>query len=214
MRTKLMLTAALTMALVGCGDIQGNGDIVEQELVVGRFSGISLAEGLQGDITVGPEASVKIRGDSNLLEYIRLELQGSVLTSSVSSGLGLLPSQPIVVTVITPSLAEVKASNGTDMSVSGLDAEELTVKAGVRSGVSVSGSARRLTLVASGDSEVQAGELLTEVASVEVSGGSGVTVHVTQEISGAASGGSTITVRGSPPQRNLPTSGGSQVHFE
>jgi hypothetical protein len=214
MRTKLRLTAVLAVALAGCGDIEGNGDIVEQQLVVGRFSGISLAEGLKGDITVGPEASVKIRGDSNLLEYIRLELEDGVLTSTVTAGSGLLPSQPIVVTVVTPTLTEVTASNGSEVIIRGLDAEDFKLSVSFRSEVTASGAARRLTLLASVESEVHAGELLAEVASVEVSGGSDVTVHATQGISGTASGGSAVTVLGGPPLRNISTPDGGQVHFE
>lgn len=214
MRAKLMLGAVLTMALVGCGDIEGNGDIVEQERSVGAFSGVFLAEGLRGDVTVGPQASVKIRGDSNLLEYIRLELREGVLTSELGTGLIMMPSEPIVVTIVTPTLKELRALNGTYLNASGIDTEGFLLRAGGRSRVSVSGSAGRLTLATAGDSDVQAGELAVEVASIDVSGSSDVRLHVTQEVSGKATTGSNVVIQGNPPQSDIAVSGGSQVLFE
>lgn len=214
MRTKLMLAALLAMALVGCEDIQGNGDIVEQERPVGAFARVSLAEGLHGDVIVGPETSVKIRGDSNLLEFIRLELRDGVLTSELDGRMGLFPSQPIVVTIITPTLKELRALNGTHLSASGIDTESFVLRASTHARVNVSGSAGKLTLAATNDSDVQAGELAVETASIGVSGSTEVRLHVTQEIFGTASGGSSITVQGNPPVRDIKTSESSQVHFE
>jgi hypothetical protein len=214
MQMKRTLWAVLVVALAGCEDIQGNGDIVEQERPAGAFSGVFLAAGLQGDITVGATHSVKIRGDSNLLDFIRLELRDGILTSDLDQGLSLLPSEPIVVTVVTPTLTELQALNGTRMSASGIDTESLTLRVAGRSTVSVSGAARKLTLVAVRNGEVQAGDLAVEVAEIEVSDSSRARLHVTQQISGTATGGSDVTVLGNPPQSDISTSGGGQVLFE
>ncbi|HYH99887.1 GIN domain-containing protein [Hyalangium sp.] len=214
MQMKRTLWAVLVVALAGCEDIQGNGDIVEQERPTGTFSGVFLAAGLHGDITVGVTPSVKIRGDSNLLDFIRLELRDGILTSDLDQGLSLLPSEPIVVTVVTPTLTELQALNGTRMSASGIDTESLTLRVAGRSTVNVSGTARKLTLVAVRNGEVQAGDLAVEVAEIAVSDSSRARLHVTQQISGTASSGSDVTVLGNPPQSDIATSGGGQVLFE
>jgi hypothetical protein len=209
-----MLASLLALALAGCGDVQGNGNIVEQERPVGSFSGVFLAEGLHGEVLIGPESSVKIRGDSNLLDYIRLELREGVLTSQLDGGMGLFPTEPIVVTIVTPTLKEVRAVNGTYLNASGISTERFLVRAATRARVTVSGSARGLTLAAANDSDVQAGELAVETASISVSGATHVRLNVTQEISGTASGGSSIIIQGHPALNDIITSGGSQVHFE
>jgi len=214
MRTQLMLVAVLASALVGCEDIQGNGHIVEQERSIGALTGVFLASGLHGDITVGETPSVKIRGDSNLLNFIRLELRDGILTSELDEGLSLLPTEPIVVSVVTPTLTQLKALNGTHLSASGISTESLTLRVVGRSTVSVAGSARKLTLEAFRNGEIQAGELAVEVASIDVSDKSTVRLHVTQQISGTASSGSGVTIVGNPPQSDIATSGGGQVLFE
>lgn len=214
MRTQRLLTGVLALALVGCGAIQGNGNIVEQDRPLGAFAGVFLAEGLHGEVAVGPEKGVRVRGDSNLLDYIRLEVREGMLTSELDEGLSLLPSEPMVVTIVTPTLTEVRALNGTRMSVHGIDTEGFSVRAGGRSRVNVSGSAGKLTLVAAGDSEVEARALVVEEGSIDVSGHSDVRLHVTQEVSGTAAGASDILIQGNPPQRDIATSGGSQVRFE
>ena len=214
MRMKRVLVAGLIAALVGCGDIQGNGDIVEQDRSIEAFSGVALAGGLHGDISVGPEASVKIRGDSNLLDYIRLVLKEGVLTSELDTGLSLMPSEPIVAIVVTPTLTEVRASSGAHLLARGINAENLTLRVSGRSELEISGAARKLTLEAALSSQVLAGELIVEQATIDVSGSSDVILHVTQQVSGAASGGSDVLIRGNPPQSAIVTSGGSQVLFE
>jgi hypothetical protein len=214
MRTKLMLVPVLAVALVGCEELQGNGDIVEQERPAGVFSTVSLAEGLRGEVAVGPQASVKIRGDSNLLEHIQLEIRNGVLTSAISGGSGLLPSEPIFVTIVTPTLKELRALNGTHLSASGIDTTGFSLQVSGRSRVHVSGSAEKLSLTTAGDSDVQAGDLAVEVATIDVSGSSEVKLHVTRQISGRASTGSNVIVLGNPPQSDIATTGGSQVLFE
>lgn len=210
-----MLASVLAMALVGCGDIYGDGNIVEQErLVEGPFIGVFLSEGLHGEVTVGPVPSVKIRGDSNLLEYIQLHLREGVLISELDGSMGMFPTEPIVITIVTPTLKQLRAANGTRLSASGISTEIFLLRASTRSRVNVSGSARKLTLEAANDSDVQAGELGVEAASIKVSGGTDVRLNVTEEIFGTASGRSSITIQGTPPLSDISTSGGSQVHFE
>jgi hypothetical protein len=209
-----MLASVLVMALAGCGDIQGDGNIVEQERLVDPFTGVFLAEGLHGEVTVGPEYSVKIRGDSNLLEYIQLNLREGVLTSELDGSMGMFPTEPIVITIVTPNLKQLRATNGTRLSASGISTENLLLRVSTRARVNVSGSARKLTLEAANDSDVQAGELAAETASIRVSGRTEVRLNVTQEIIGTAAGGSSITVQGNPSVSDIDTSGGSQVHFE
>jgi hypothetical protein len=214
MRTKLMLAAVFAMALVGCGEIQGDGNIVEQERPAGVFSGVFLAEGLHGEVSVGPVPSVKIRGDSNLLEYIQLVIREGVLTSELEGSQGLLPSEPIVITIVTPTLRELRALNGTVLNASGIDTESFWLRVNGRSRVNVSGSAGKLTLATAGDSDVQAGELAAEVALIDVSGSSEARLHVTRQVTGTASTGSHVIIQGNPPQSDIATSGGSQVLFE
>jgi hypothetical protein len=176
--------------------------------------GVFLAEGLHGEVTVGPEPSVKIRGDSNLLDYIQLRLREGVLTSELDGGMGMFPTEPIVVTIVTPTLKQLRAANGTSLSASGISTEIFLLRASTRARVNVSGSARKLTLEAANDSDVQAGELAVDAASIKVSGSTDARLNVTEEIIGTASGRSSIIIQGSPSVSDINTSGGSQVHFE
>jgi hypothetical protein len=214
MRTKLMLAALLAMTLAGCADIQGDGNIVEVERLVGSFNGVFLAEGLHGEVIVGPEYSVKIRGDSNLLEYIQLRLREGVLTSELDGGMGMFPTEPIVVTITTPTLKQLRATNGTRLIASGISTENLLLRVSTRGRVNVSGSARKITLEAANDCDVQAGDLSVETASIRVSGRTEARLNVSQEIIGKAAGGSSIIVQGNPSLSDIDTTGGSEVHFE
>jgi hypothetical protein len=114
----------------------------------------------------------------------------------------------------TTLMLVLRAFNGTHLSASGIDTTGFSLQVNGRSRVQVSGSAEMLTLTTAGDSDVQAGELSAEVATIDVSGSSEVKLHVTRQISGTVSTGSNVIVLGNPPQSDIATSGGSQVLFE
>jgi hypothetical protein len=76
------------------------------------------------------------------------------------------------------------------------------------------GALRELDAQISGGSNVQLGAATTETATLNVSGGSQVALTAMQGVSGSASGGSRVTVRGNPAARSIELSGGSTVSYE
>jgi hypothetical protein len=66
----------------------------------------------------------------------------------------------------------------------------------------------------SGGSRAQLGDLVAQSAKLDVSGGSTVRLTASASVTGAASGGSEVFVRGNPASRAIETSGGSSVSYE
>jgi hypothetical protein len=67
----------------------------------------------------------------------------------------------------------------------------------------VRGAARSLTAEASGGSDIEAGSLEAEEATVRVSGGSDATIWASASVDINASGGSDVSVLGNPPQQRV-----------
>jgi hypothetical protein len=200
---------------MGCGITYGNGAIVEQPRATGDFSGVRVGHGFHANVIIGPETSVKIRGDENLLDDISLEVRShGVLTVDPDFSWGFSPSEPILLTIMTPTLRLVDTSGGVRATVSGLQDGDFTLEASGGSRVVLFGFTPQLDMEASGGSQVQALGLTAESATIDASGGSKASVAVIERVLAEASGGSTIVVHGNPPQRETRTSGGGQVLFE
>jgi len=107
MKSRLLLSVALTVILVGCdggcGELPGNGVIVEQSRDTGPFTGVVSSLGFQTEVLVGPETTVKLRGDENLLEHISLGVgTDGVLTTFWAVSAPPVPTQPFALTITTP----------------------------------------------------------------------------------------------------------------
>jgi len=218
MKSRLLLSVALAAILVGCdggcGEIPGNGVIVEQSRDLEPFTGVVSSLGIQAEVIVGPEQSVKLRGDENLLELVHLQVgTDGVLTAWWAASAPPVTTQPFVLTVTTPTLRKAGAEGRSRLLARGIQ-EDLSVSASDRSEVILEGTAQGLSLEAWDGGRVLAQELPVGIATVMMRDGARATVHVTQQLTGSVVDGSSLTVRGRPPQVNLIDSEDSEVLFE
>jgi hypothetical protein len=182
------------MSIAACGPI-GSGDLVSEEREVGEFEGIHVSGGIDLDLTVDPAAAVSVTVvyDDNLLERIETEVEGTTLVIR-SRGSYSVSGPGRLVEVTTPVLEELAASGGSD--------------------VDGSGTLDMLLIAASGGSDLDLSDLVAGSVSVNASGGSDVTVNVTEEVVGSASGGSDLTILGDPASQRIDVSGGADVNNE
>jgi hypothetical protein len=239
MPTRIMLAVLLTSLASGCGlvaagagGVRGSGVIKEETRTVPEFTGVEIGQAIRAEVTVGPEASVRISGDENLLPMVKTEVKDGRLVTSVE-GPGIQTVQPLTVTITTPRLDFVGAGGASRVDVAAKGAKELTVRAGGASTVRVkgidsdavalgasgasrveaSGRGKRLDLEVSGASTVKAADVPFESAKVDVSGASNAEVHVAESVQGGVSGASHLKALGGPKTRSVSTSGASQVQY-
>lgn len=220
----LLAVAMWTGGFMGCagpdergGDVtQGSGRVVEQEVAPLDFTGVHVGFGVHAEITVGSPARVLLRGDDNLLAR---------LTPRVREGVFFLerdaewerrpprPTQPLLLTLVTPSLSLLRVSGGARVRAGGVEAPDFALEASGGSEVRVEGWAGQLDLEASGGSTVDLHGLPVDGLALDASGGSHVHAHVTELLTGVLSGGSRLTCEGQPASRLVSTSGGSGVNY-
>jgi hypothetical protein len=191
---RLSGTVVAAMWIAACGPM-GSGNLVSEERVVGEFEGIHVSGGIDLALTVDPSAdvSVTVVYDDNLLERIETEVEGTTLVIR-SRGSYSVSGPGRLVEVTTPALEELAASGGSD--------------------VDGSGTLDMLVIAASGGSDLDLSDLVAGSVSVNASGGSDVTVNVTEEVVGSASGGSNLTILGDPASQRIDVSGGADVSNE
>jgi hypothetical protein len=244
MGTKSLLIGAMLVlaTLTACGDgisitfddadgdeVNGSGTIEMETRQVGDFDEIILAgEGLVV-VTVGPETSLSVTTDDNLLGYIETTVQGGVLEIATEQGIDIDPTESVRYEVSTPAveklmltgagdfeLAAVTAdrfavvlSGAGDVRVGELTATDLQVDITGAGSVEVAGEVTSQTVNLPGAGSYEAAELKSSQAAVSTSGVGSATVWVTDELDARVTGVGSIDYYGSPSVSSSVTGIGS-----
>lgn len=201
---------------------------------VAAFDAVSVAAGVDVEISLGAAHSVTAETRSSDFDDLRISVQGNVLKiDRPPRGWFQFRRPDYRVRVVTPALHSVVASSGSDVDVKGTSdgafsveassgsdvgivvGKAGTVKVAASSGsdVEISGTCTTLEARASSGSDVEAGDLRCETATVQASSGSDVSVFASRSVSGAASSGSDVQVSGSPANVNVERSSGADVRI-
>lgn len=196
---------------------------------VESFDEVDLSNSFNGEITVveGPP-SVEVTVDDNLVEKLRVEVDGDELNVDIkgnSIDFGVVPtviismpniteldlsggSSAVVTGVDTPSF-KVDLSGGSDAEVDGA-VENLVIDGSGGASLIFNGSADRAVLDLSGAASADLSDAVVESASVDLSGASDVLFETIDEVTGDLSGAATVRV---PNGTNVTvdTSGGASV---
>lgn len=213
LRSSRCLFAILLVGLLGCGKfsgMQGSGNAkTEPRPVAAEFTKIRVQDAIHLDVTIGEKASIEVSGDDNLLPLFLTEVKDGTLTArfdgSYSTKLGLK------VKVVMVKLDSLHGSGATRSTVAGLAQASLAVDLSRASNATITGKVEALTLECSGASKIAATGVTAEKAVVSVSGASTIEVNASKEVTGSASGASTVRYTGSPGTLSVSASGASTV---
>jgi len=226
---RFVLLAALSF--LGCQAPLGSGTVISQDREVTSFRRLAIGSGISARGAIGTRA-VKITSDDNVVPLVQTFVTGETLHVQLKPGV-ISPLASTLVADISNDLFEaldasggadvtldattvddfpVTASGGSSVHVSRLAAQTLTVEATGGSSVTLTGSARSAHLGASGGSDLHLRDVPLTSASLDASGGSTIFARVSATLTGAASGGSTVTVVGAPANQ-VQVTGGSEVHL-
>ena len=201
---------ALSISVTACGLVgtRGEGAVTTETRQTSDFSSIESGGGIHVSVGIGPESSLEVSAQSNILPLIVTEVVDDTL--QIRSSEGYTTSERVDVTLTTPQLEGILLSGGSRGDVDGLAADAFDAQLSGGSVLTASGWATTMVLGVSGGSVGQLDRLTATTISVDLSGGSRVEVRATDEVNGSASGGSRVSVAGGVDV-SINTSGGSQV---
>jgi hypothetical protein len=208
--------AALVVSL-SVGSTRGSGNIKEEARQVGNFSGISVGSGIQATATIGPNTSVMLRGDDNLLPMIRVEVVNGKLIAEVRTDNWISPTEPIKLTVVSPKLTSAAASGGARLTAEATAGPEFTGEASGGAKVSVKGAdSKSLVAKASGGSTLELSNVKVDSADVEGSGGATIWLAgAVKTLKTHLSGGAGLKAQDAPVEAlRVHASGGSRVYAQ
>lgn len=214
--------ALLAVFLAGAGGcepfVEGNGNSGEQLRDVQAFGGLVLSDGIQALVTVGPERSVKVRGDENVLEFVETNVENHAPhgpTLVVRAAAAYVSKNELQVVVSSPSFTFLSASEASPATVTGAAASAFTVEASDGSNVSLAGAGgHRLVLSLGGGqhggARIDARNYPVEEADVALSAGASAAVAASVAVTGTADAGSRLENVGAGAC-SVASSGGAQV---
>ena len=196
------------------------------------FDAIAVGGGIDLVVRQGDDFRVEVQSDDDVAEILTEVRDGTLEIRRDRTLSGFFDwGDHGAVYVTLPALTALTASGGSDVRADGtLSGGDLAIVASGGSDVELdvavdtlaatasggsdtrlSGSARLARLHSSGGSDLNASRFTVAEANVESSGGSDVSIAVSERIVGNASGGSDITYSGDPRTVSVNASGGADV---
>lgn len=202
---------------------------------VGSFTGVSVSGGIDLYLSSGDEAVAVSSSKPELTERIKTEVKNGVLTIGFESKSGINinwnEKRKLKAYVSYKTLNSLSASGGSDVLTDGIinsselrlhlsggsdfkgkvAVENLRVDQSGGSDINIAGKATTLSVEASGGSDFNGYDLITEICSLQASGGSDIEITANKELSAQASGASDIHYKGQPNVKEAKASGASSV---
>ena len=200
--------------------VTGSGTLRSEARPVGAIDEVELAGVGALTIAQGPQESLTVEAEDNLLPEIRSEVRGRRLVLGPAGGktVSLRPTRPIRYTVTVRDLTALKLSGAGNVEVAGLTtarldvrlsgvgtvaldnlaATELAMSLSGAGNATVSGTVTRQEVTMSGAGSYRAEHLESQDARLTVSGAGGATVRASNALNVKVSGASTVEYFGNP----------------
>ena len=229
---QLALMALFALVLASCED-SGPYEETTQTYSVSGFDRLDMGSAFRITVRQGTTFAVEARGNRSDVNDLVVAVRNGTLTAQYDN-YRRNRRHDMYITITMPTLRGVNFSgasrstisgfpnvNSLDIDLSGASKSDVTVSkarltTAAISGAStltLNGSSSGLTGDVSGASKLNAYDLLTETADLEVSGASNVQIQVKEALTVSASGASKVRYRGTP-RLNSKVSGASSVEQE
>ncbi|WP_289659241.1 head GIN domain-containing protein [Flavobacterium panacagri] len=213
--------------------ITGNGKITTQTRTTGDYDSIKIAGFFDVDLVAGKEGKITIKGEENLLQAIKVEVEGNELKVYVERGTQIRSSsgKKIEVTIPFEKIAavtlsgsgnvrtkdKIKSDNLTaKLSGSGnfdLDIEANTFDLALSGSgdVTLKGTANSFTSKISGSGNIKASELKSKIVDANISGSGNSKLTCNESLTARVSGSGNIKYLGNPEKRDVKVSGSGSI---
>lgn len=191
------------------GGVKGSGNAKAETRNVSGFKEIKAENAVNLEVTVQKEFALTIEADDNLLEHIKTEVSGGVLTISTKDNISA--KNKINIKISLPELTNLDIFGASTANISSAKTDSLKLNASGASKIKIDGEVKSVEAVASGASGINAENLKTENATATASGASNVTVSPTGDLTAEASGASSVIYTNEPKNITQNASGASTI---
>lgn len=201
----LALTALLSSSCVivlgdhGGKRVKGSGHRIEEERTTGEFSHVQLEIAADATVTVGPETSVVVHGDDNLVARVTTRVNGNRLEISMDDTWSY--DGHLELRISTPHLESFHIDGAGDVRITGVHGDQFTADIDGAGELRADGSVREVHASIDGAGTILLDDLRAEEASVNIDGAGDIHVRATAKLVYDIDGAGTIVYYGQPRVR-------------
>lgn len=213
--------------------ITGNGKVTTDTRTTADYDAIKVSGSFDVDLVAGKEGKITIKGEENLMLYVKVEVEDNVLKIYNQKGNNIRPSggKKIQVTIPFEKISELNLSGSGNiksidtikndkflakLSGSGnftlaLDTTNLELNLSGSGNVQLKGNTDKFTTKLSGSGNIDALDLKTKNVDVNVTGSVNSRVNCNENLVARVSGSGDIKYTGSPEKRDVKVSGSGNI---
>ena len=204
---KTILVLTLLMLLAGCkmGGISGSGTRKTEKKEVPAFKAIETGGAFDVEITCQKPQSVEIEADDNLLPLLETDVSDGVLHVGMKQN---YHSQKLIsVRIAVPDLNRITISGAGTARVTGVKNENFVINSTGAAKIEAKGETKAVEIRNSGAGLIDAHELRSSKAEVNLSGAGQAEVYASEQLDVTISGVGRVTYSGQPKVINKNISG-------
>ena len=187
----------------------GSGRAQTEQRSVGSFTKVRVDEAIKATVIVGPDITVSVTTDDNVLSAVNTTVTADRLNVSMSGG--AQPRVPVTVAITMPSLEDIGAGSAASITATGVNSPSLTASADSAGSVIVRGNSASVAVTATSAGSADLGGVPAQTATVNVGSGARATVNAQQSVSGSVDTGGVVSISGNPATVNVSTNTGGAI---
>lgn len=213
--------------------IKGNGKMVTEKRTTTEYDEIKVSGWFDVDLVSGTEGKITIKGEENLLPYIKIEVEKNVLKiyTEKNKNISTSKNQSIVITVPFEKITAVSLSGSGDVKTKNtiksdqfsaklkgsgdlnLDVEATTLDFEMSGSgdIVLKGNSQSFTTTLSGSGDIDASELKSKNGDISLSGSGTIKVFCSESIKARVSGSGEIEYGGDPKTKDTKVSGSGEI---
>ncbi|MBW4361886.1 head GIN domain-containing protein [Flavobacterium taihuense] len=211
--------------------VKGNGKVVTEKRMTAGYDEINVSGFFDVLLVSGAEGTISIKGEGNLLPYIKVEVEGNVLKIYTDKNINISTNKNIILTVPFDQISLVSLSGSGDLkskntivgskfvaklSGSGdmtLDVKTTDFEANISGSgdVVLTGNSDNFTFKISGSGDVDAANLIAKKSNLTISGSGDMKVNCIESLIARVSGSGNISYKGNPDIKDTKVSGSGEI---
>ena len=230
----LSLIALLVASVCSAGwfnnSVKGSGDIITVERDVSMFDSIVLKGSPDVYINVGPNLTVTVTADDNVVDLIKTESRNSELVIEIEKSIRTKKTPRIDITV--PYLEKALVNGSGDIFIQNFDAETMELNVNGSGDIKAEGNCKTLEVAVNGSGDIAckgnsktvyanvngSGDLklkkfMAEDVNAEVNGSGDINIFANKSFDGFVSGSGDIRCYGDPEFRKNKVKGSGDIDF-
>ncbi len=199
--------------------INGSGNVTTETRNVGEYEKVKLKGSMDIEFTQGPAQAAVIEAEDNVIQYVRLEVQGDELVVDLKDHISLKTHKGITIKLTAPHVNELALSGSGNIRITNtlqnddlvrlklsgsgnidgaVNSPEVNASSAGSGNIKLSGETKDLDVSLAGSGNFEGADLHSENAEVTIAGSGNVDVHASVKLEAKIAGSGDVRYKGNP----------------